>query len=139
MAGTYITGADLEQALPADWVARTDETQRDQHAQRANADLDQALRQAGYTLPITTTPIPDDIKGRLLDLATYRLALQQQLLPEPAESSGFYLAYKTALAWLEGVRSGRVELGLDDSSGGTPDTEGGIEAATLPRRYWELF
>lgn len=137
MPGAYISAADIEVAAPADWVARTTPEQRQAQADRANADLDQALAQAGYQLPITTDPIPGDIKGRLVDLAAYRLALQVQLLPEPAESSGFYLAHKAALAWLEGVRSGRVELGLQDSSGAAPDTEGGIEAATLPRRFWE--
>lgn len=137
MAGVYIAAADLEAATPADWTRRATAEQRQAHADRANADLDQALTQAGYTLPITTDPIPDDVKGRLVDIAAYRLAAQMQLLPNPPEESAAYLAYKDAIAWLEGVRSGRVELGLEDSSGGEPDTEAGIEIATLQRRYWE--
>lgn len=139
MAGTYIAAADVEAAAPADWASRTTPEQRQTQAARANADLDQALTQAGYTLPITTDPIPDDIKGRLLDLATYRLATQQQLLPEPAESSAHYLGYKAALAWLDQVRSGKLELELEDSSGTEPDTSDTPEIATLPRRYWESF
>lgn len=136
MAGSYITHTDLQAALPADWAKRSSEPQRVQHAARANADLDQALEQAGFTLPITTTPIPDDIKGRLTDLATYRLALALQLLPEPAEGSGFYLDYKAALEWLAGIRSGRVTLNLEDSSGSEPDSVDKPEISTLPNRRW---
>lgn len=137
MATEYITDAELTTALPADTAARATPAQVTAHAARVNAELDHALEQAGYTLPIVAGHTTAAIKGRLTDLARYRLALELQLLPEPAEASGFYLDAKAALEWLAGIATGKVQLELTDSSSdGDPGEIAAPAIATTSTRGW---
>lgn len=138
MAGAYITTSDLDTALPVDVQERRSTAQLTAQTERVNADFDQALTQAGYELPITDG-ITAAIKGKLTDLGRYRLALELQLLPEPADESGFYLDAKAALAWLDDVRAGRIQLDLTDSSSDGPGEIATPSIATQARRYWERW
>jgi len=134
----YLDVATLETYLTGDLLARATADQKTQAVNRVNAELDRALTTAGYTLPIATDPLPADMLGRLADLARYRLAVELQLLPEPADSSATYLDARAAEKWLADIAGGRLDPGLADSStAGTPGDTASPSIFTNPRRAWE--
>ena len=136
MPSVYLTAVEFEAYLTGDLMARSEADQRNAALDRASAEADSYLRSAGYTLPLTAATATEDVKGRVADVARYRLAVVLRLLPEPASTSSIYLDMQAALAWFREVARGTVTLDLD-----TGDTsEPGVPVvATNTRRGWDAW
>jgi phage gp36-like protein len=130
----YLTEQELiDSHLPGDVASNSTSTDRTTWIEAASAQADGYLRRAGYTLPLDS--VGDDVKAAVGSIAAYRLAVKLGLLPEPAHQSAYYLNYKAALEWLQGVAAGTitpiVENGDDEEL-----PAGGPQVTNKPPRDW---
>jgi phage gp36-like protein len=128
----YLTILEFDAYLTGDLKADADATQLQAALDRASAEADAYLRSGGYDTPVTSPT--EDIKGRVADVALYRLAVTLRLLPEPAGESSAYRNYRDALEWFKTVASGGIDLDLPLAESG--ETPGAPVVATNTRRAW---
>lgn len=133
MASAYLTLVEFDAYLTGDLKQAAENDQLQAALDRASAEADSYLRSGGYAIPVTTPT--EDVKGRVADLAMYKLAVTLRLLPEPATQSALYLAYQAAIAWFRDVASGSLDLDIDLATAG--ETPGVPVFATNTRRAWE--
>jgi len=111
----YSTLTDIKKQIDEDTLIRlTDDEDAgsvdtditDEAIAYADADIDARLT-GKYTLPLS--PVPVKIRQCSVDIAIYNLYSRRETPPENRD-----LRYKNALAFLEDVRTGAIDLGVSD-------------------------
>lgn len=132
----YLTLTQLDETLTGDLLERATMVQRQTAIERASADANGYLRAAGYTVPLALDDVPDELRGRIADVARYRLAVVLRLLPEPASTSALWIDYQAAVAWLKEMAAGRVTLDLPLATDAAEPGQPSI--STNVGRRWDL-
>jgi phage gp36-like protein len=127
----YLSVPEFDAALTGDLLERASMAQKVGAVERATADADSYLRAGGYVTPVIAPP--DDLRGRIADMARYRLAVMLRLLPEPASTSSLWIEHQAAIAWLREVAAGTLPLDAP-LAGSAPGT---ASIYSTPSRRWD--
>jgi phage gp36-like protein len=130
----YLTLTELDNLLYGDAKSYATTGMKTSELERATSDIDDYLRQAGFTPPLTT--IPQSLKGRAFDIVNYRLHVRLSFLSDGANQSPLYLDYVNAFKWLQQVASGDVKLEGAADANPSDDVDDSFFIVTGNARRW---
>lgn len=127
--GAYISTTELERlGLTPDVAQAASVEQKSDAIAAAEAKADSYLSRR-YTLPLQQ--FGADLKDAVASIATFNLATTVALAPEGGNTSNLYLRYKAAIMWLEAVRDGHCDPGIQDSGNIEPTLAGTLPGPVL--------